>query len=687
MIGVPTRSASASRRRRGGAGAWACLAALALTLFAAVTRAQPRDAGADDPSSLGACAPAVVAWSRACAQRHSLTLNALHCPMPGMVLVDLAGGRPLRVELRRADARAFHREGAWGLSPVGDFADWSQVDADVRARFDRLSACVRDDTAFSGGVDAPASAPGRRGAPAAHALLSEPTFFNSVPWLLLAAAACLLAARGRARLRADVRDPSLRPYLALWVGTFTARALALASGYFHQNGQGPLWVSAAISPQYHPYGPGFRSLFGWVRWVAPRHPDTALFAAQGVLCALAPPATLFIARRMGARDSLAFALSLAVAFDPILSRLARSESYYGSVSALLLVATAILTALIPTRAWRARGFGLTLLAAALVVTQSALVHPVGWVAAALTPLPLLLGPGRLRDRVSRTLVAGVGVGAVVGILSGTTLLSVLHSPFGSQWAGHDARSFHLAQRLFAAAPPALVIAALAFAASRSTRRAALTAVVAYASLAGLMAADLVGYGATFPWIHQAYLRLYTFAAVALVAATLSPAARDRNQSMALGMIVFILLSGLFLRHRGTWLRRPTDALEAADVLAWRDRVPRGAAVAWVERVGRRVDVLPIYRGYEPLGHDPVLLRGGQALDDLDRVGRQTFYVRSSLCSTPEGRPLCDEVERRYRLERVVDDNLPAVPSMVGLDYASPTVRVGLYRVAGARQTP
>jgi hypothetical protein len=57
-------------------------------------------------------------------------------------------------------------------------------------------------------------------------------------------------------------------------------------------------------------------------------------------------------------------------------------------------------------------------------------------------------------------------------------------------------------------------------------------------------------------------------------------------------------------------------------------------------------------------------------------------VRTSLCSTPEGREFCDRIEQRYQMTRLHEVELPAVPSMPGLGYDRPTVRVGLYQVTG-----
>ena len=63
-----------------------------------------------------------------------------------------------------------------------------------------------------------------------------------------------------------------------------------------------------------------------------------------------------------------------------------------------------------------------------------------------------------------------------------------------------------------------------------------------------------------------------------------------------------------------------------------------------------------------------------------RLAPGSFYYRSSLCSTDEGRPVCDAIERAHALELVVRHELPARPSMIGMRYDRDVVTVALYRV-------
>lgn len=623
------------------------------------------------------CAEPITAWADRCAARSGLEIREVVCPEGALVLLDVGADPSLRVELRRGDARSFRREGAWGLSPVGDFPDWRVVDARVRDRFERLRACVRADEGFAPGF----GAPGRR-APT-RAPLSARSTTASIPWLLLAAAACVLASlRGRwsAVWR---RRAALGGLMAL--GAFALRTLALPARFFHQNGQGPLWVASVVAPQQpHPYGPGYRALFGCVQWFA-RDPDRGVFLVQGLLASVSVPCAAFVARRLGAGRPLAFALALAVAIDPILGRLARSESYYGVGASLLFLASALLASSMAAPRIRSAGFLLPVLAAALVIAQHALVHPIGWLAAALSPAVLLLGPGHWRRRVRRTVAAALVVALVVAVVAAPSMAAVLRSPFGAQWMGRNPRGFQGFagfSRIGHMAPVVLALAALAAAGTRSWRRGALLALVLVVSFVALIVADLVGFGLSTPWIHQAYLRLYAPVALVLAAAALHRVTARRSGQLAIAAGVALLAATVSWRMWPTWTRLPTDVQEQELARRWRGGIPASARVGYVERVGRRVLMLPYYRGAPGGGPEPVILRPGEFSEDLAGVGRETFYERTSLCSTREGRPFCAQLEGRYRLATVHEAELPAVPSMVGLGYDAPTVRVGLYRVLG-----
>ncbi len=630
--------------------------------------------------SESSCAEALVSWADRCSARERLVIQALQCPETDLALLDLGEEAPLRVELRRATPQSFRRVGDWSLSPVGDFADWSQVHPSLRERFDKVTACVRVDEGFVQGFGTASRVPRRQGSRAAA------TMVDSIPWLLLAALGCaLLSLHGRLRSIGWRHRAALGAAMA--AGTFILRELLHPGRFFHQNGQGPLWVSVVLSPpEYHPYGPGYRALFGWLRWCT-RDPDRGVFLVQGLLGCLAVPAGAFLARRLGARRPLALALALAVAVDPIVGRLSQSESYYGTGVSLLLLAAALLASSMTALRLRSAGFLLPVLGAALIIAQHALVHPVGWLAAALTPAVLLLGPGHWRRRARRALVASLIIAAVVAVVAGPSMLTVLRSPFGDQWAGRGSGALQnagMARRLLTGLPSGLLAAALVAVSARGWRRGALHGLVLLLSLCTLLMADLVGFGVCTTWVHQAYLRLYAPIAVALAAVVLQRLPRSRSQGLALAAVVLVLALGVSARSWRAWTKLPTDALEQEQVRRWRVDLPARSQVAYLERVDRRIVVLPIYKDAPRSGPTPIILRAQGFVEDLVRQGNVPFYVHTSLCSTPEGRPVCAQIERRYRMTKLREVVLPAVPSMIGLRYDVSPVRIALYRVDGAR---
>lgn len=625
------------------------------------------------PAGGAMCQASVVNWASRCAARQGIDVASLQCPETDVALLDLRGTPELRVELRHGPGQGFRRVGSWGLSPVGNFADWNQVAPSMRERFDKVTACVREDEDLASGGSVRSS-----GRPLP---LGAPTAGNSVPWLLLGALACALAALWPVRRSAAWRRRALSGG-AMALGTLVLRALLLPEMFFHQNGQGPLWVSTVVSPQYHPYGPGYRALFGWLRWCT-REPERGVFLVQGVLGALAVPCAAFVARRLGAPRALAWALALAVAIDPILGRLSRSESYYGVGASLLFLATALLASSMGTLSLRRPGFLLPVIAAGLVIAHHGLVHPVGWLAASLCPAVLLLGPGHWRRRAIRALVAALIVAAVVAVTAGPSMLAVLHSSFGAQWTrGNEggSRSLERLSHLKSMLSYGLVLAVFMVASARSRLRGVLHVVVMAVALSLLLMADMVGFGATTAWVHQAYLRLYAPVAVVLAAVTLRQVPRSRPQGLALAGAVVLVSLLVSWRAWPSWTKAPTDALEQEVVRRWRRELPSGH-VAYLERSDKRVLMLPFYRDAVGLGPSPLILRVGEFAEDITLMGRP-YYVHTSLCSTPGGREFCEQFERRYQMTKLHEVMLPAVPSMVGLGYDVPRVRVALYRVDG-----
>jgi hypothetical protein len=321
----------------------------------------------------------------------------------------------------------------------------------------------------------------------------------------------------------------------------------------------------------------------------------------------------------------------------------------------------------------------------MVIAQHALVHPVGWLAAALCPSVLLLGPGPWRRRVRRTLAASLLVAVVVAVGAAPAMLFVLRSSFGAHWTGGGNRLQGLSglQHLRFVLPFVLPFAASLAVATRSWWRGSLLVLVLAASLIAALAADAVGFGVATVWVHQAYLRLYAPIAVVLVASSLGRLPRGRGQALALALAVSVGALVGARRAWPAWTTVPTDAREQEAVRRWRRELPAGEVV-YLERAGQRVLSLPFYRGAVNHGPSPVLLRVGEFAQDITRQGRRPFYVHTSVCSTSEGRDFCERFERRYAMTKLREVVLPAVPSMVGLGYDVAWVRVALYRVDGPR---
>ncbi|MCE7895034.1 MAG: hypothetical protein DYH12_35895, partial [Sorangiineae bacterium PRO1] len=86
-----------------------------------------------------ACDPGIAAWLERCSPRFELV--ACH---RGVVVVRAPDAR-LDVELRARSERSFRSAGALGLSPVGQFPDWSKESEARRATLDTLASCAERD--------------------------------------------------------------------------------------------------------------------------------------------------------------------------------------------------------------------------------------------------------------------------------------------------------------------------------------------------------------------------------------------------------------------------------------------------------------------------------------------------------------------------------------------------------------
>lgn len=620
----------------------------------------------------GACHPDVYSWARRCSDRGA-TVTATQCPTATLFVVQASG---LRVELVRDPQRGFQRAGPWGVSPIGSFDDWGRVDARLRAAFEQVVTCARADNRLPATLTAPALT----GVPVRRDMVRPPTFAERSPWLL---ALALLVYAGTLRRPGRVRRVDLAVAAGLFALTWLVRSFTVEGAFFHQNGQGPLWIAHLALLQYHPYGPGYLELFGQALHLGSLSPERAVFGVQSLLAALVPACAWVIARRVGASRPLALALAVGVALDPLLGRLARSESYYGVIIALGFLAAALLARPALRAPWRSRGFVLACVAAGLVLAQALRVHPVGWVACGVVPLVLMVGRGALSRRLKSTAVGFALVGVTAAFAAWPAMRVVLASDLGAQWVP---RSFRvLASGAMRDAWPVFVLAPALVAATRIPKRFVVHALVGagVALVAGL--ANVVATTGSRPWVLSAYHWLYAPVLVAAGAAMLRAIPRTRSQAMVVAGIVLCVAVASMSSRRASMTRLPTDALELRHAVAWRDRLPRGARVVSLERAGKHMLVLPIYAGVGGNRVTAVPWMLPEAPPALDAVGSNAFYYRSSVCSTEAGVRACEAIERTYTLEPVSVWELPAIQSMAHLTYATAPIRTGLYRVRGRRE--
>ncbi|MCZ7677564.1 MAG: hypothetical protein M5U28_01820 [Sandaracinaceae bacterium] len=266
-------------RRRG----FEHLLAACLGVLAALCALAPA-ASAQDVSR---CPSEIVRWAEACGSEPP---RLVECP-GGHAIFAVGPGR-LRVDVTRRPEGAFVSLPSLGVSPVGEFSDWSEVPAADRAAFDALVQCARErPEALVGSLAAtPAPPSGERPREAA----SAPS--GPLPWkIVLAAAVALLVLVQRFGVRGVAERAA--PLLALGAVTMLARVLLVPESYFHQNGHGPSWIAHALG-EPSSYGPGYAEVLYWAA-IRAADPDAAVFLVQGALAALVPGAAYAMRARRG----------------------------------------------------------------------------------------------------------------------------------------------------------------------------------------------------------------------------------------------------------------------------------------------------------------------------------------------------------------------------------------------------
>jgi hypothetical protein len=620
-----------------------------------------RTASADDHQ----CVSAIDAWLKRCESVEHLRSHGMAC-RAGRAFLDLeAGTDVLRVEVTRDTGKGFRQIRGVALSPIVETADWSKAPPAVIAAFEGVCRCVQADPSIAETLaqapPPPTGQPAWRAAPLSY------------PWRLGAGvfAALLALALGLRRGRVDWRRVTLAAgaLAGLTLVSFVARALLLPPAFFHQNGAGAFWIDSAACGT-SPYGPGYAQLFGaLVRWSA--EPEASVFLGMSVLCAPVPAMLWLLVRHAGARPLLAWSIAIAFAAHPVVCRLARSESYYSLNLALIVTAAAVLAVAARRRRLRSPSLVLGVVASGLLIAQAALVHPTAWIASALVPLVILVRGGSLRRRLLVTATAGLGIGLVVLVAAAPGMHSVLSQRDNMQWAerGGLMWGYGLGLTLRAMAAGAAVLWL-----SPRRRRPWAAVAVMVAVLTVELSTNLFGNDRTWAPPH-AWMLLFVPAFAAGLVATLRALER-RKLSAPIAAAVLVLGLGWDIARWKALTMLPTDALEAQLMLRWRDQLPRGATLVYLSKVGHRNDFLPT-RARCPAG--PRSVEEVEPGETVPAVG-EMYYFRTAICSTREGRPVCEGFERTHRLEPLQSARLPARPSMPGLDYDEAHVEVGLYRV-------
>jgi hypothetical protein len=411
------------------------------------------------------------------------------------------------------------------------------------------------------------------------------------------------------------------------------------------------------------------------------HAEQGVFVAQEFLAMLAVGAVYSVARALGVSRRSAWAGTMVFALEPMLGRLARSESYFAAAFSLAMLACAALHAsslrarVREPRAWIGAAVAGVLLATAITI------HPVAWVPAAMVPAVLLLRIGRRKERIVSALSSGAIVAACVAAIALGPVLAVLHGSLGAQWGSSTPSGTRLAAiGIFVLGPWIVALAmphriarwivplALLVAASRLAR---------YTVLFGEL--ETVAPARAWRWLFAVTA---IAAAAALLARIDSRLRRVRHGHFAIGVPVALVLVGIV--HAAVTLRAtttlPTDALEATHFAPWLQSLPAGSRVVYLERAGQMIQELPLYsRCLEGPRVDAM------SNEQPSRMGPGDYWFRSATCATSQGRRACDEMEQRVHLRTIHEERFPARQSMRDLPYDSSDIVSGLYHVEALRE--
>lgn len=476
----------------------------------------------------------------------------------------------------------------------------------------------------------------------------------SVAWMLPFAGVLLFSVlRGRgAGWPSHLRQASVATAIALVL------RLALGPwGPLHVNGHGARFVAgvARDPADIAAYGPGYHEIFAPIVALAPSMPDSAIFACNAVLAALLVPLAFAMARLVGLPARGAFLVALLLAVDPIWIRMGATEAYFVAVGFLCAAAsTAMLAGLRALDGGDRRRTVAFLLAAGAMLAAAVRIHPCGWIAAATVPFVIFAGAGAsVRRRMLVTAAAAAIAGGLVLCTSGSTVLDVL----GNIRAG----------TVFRPAAPALwpvaviVVAGAIYAVVAPHGRLALPAGACLAA----MLLTRHAFDASWIW-EQAYFRLYLTLPLVAAVACIPPRwfARRAVVVSATAVLVFAWLAFGWPVVVG----RTTEHLEYRWVRARLQELPSECRVVHLASAGKRVLALPTYVG-DRRPAVAIDLRRRSTVEAAFAPAACLYYVHSSLCSTADGRPECEAIERRLALVPVARTSFAAArePETFGPD--------------------
>ncbi len=628
------------------------------------------------------CRDEQVEWVSRCSARLEGNLHADACP-PGALIVRVDTEPPLRIELNRQAERGFVSVADIGISPIGNFPSWKQQPPQLQAALDHVVACVAADPSLEvpAGTLQPHTQAGDATGTARKEVSERTSTPGPIPWLLVLAGMCALAARLTAPSEDRLRLAEVRLALGICLATAVFWLLSQPSGFFHQNGHGGLWVEYALfgHPGIEGYGPGYREVFGLPAISAPDIAETRVFFTQTVLAALCPLWAWIIARAAGLGHIGSGLLSLLFAVDPWMARAAQSESYFAIMLSLLMAAAALLIRSTRHDSPRDRCVWFGLVGTGLLVAQAARIHPLGWIPAATLPVAVLaVGHGWRRA----VLATGV-IAITVGLTAGPSMATILQGPVGTTWTPSVQFAYVPGGGLWLLAGVLLCCVA-AWAIHRRqnilSEKIHVTAMI-QELVTCVLAIWLTGYIAELTnfirgdalWFRVAYPHLFAPALFSGVAGLLACYGRRLATWLAALLLVWTWCVGMLSRPALTEFS--TDVAEANLVREWRDsgQLPRDTPLYYLGRAGARGLVLPLY------GRQLTQRVSAEQLAHT-RMSPRSLYYRSSLCATPEGTSACEAFERAHNLTPIHIDHLDPVASQPWLPLPDRPIDVMLATV-------